>query len=315
MQEVDSLYRSRTIKEIARSKKAQIHLAQNLLEEQIPAPEIQSVISGINNDFNRQILDKVIEEMHAVWGPPPVHFALIIMGSGGRKESFLQPDQDNGFILEDYPDEAHNRIDAWFIECASRFNLYLDDIGFPLCEGYIMARNPMWRKTITQWKQQIGIWVAKGEGNALRFADIFFDFDHAWGDYALVEALRTHISDTVRNRKRFLREMFRYDDAEVALGMFSRLKTERSGEHQGRINLKHSGIMPLVHYIRIMALQNGVVETQTLNRIKILRKLGKFNDDTADYLIFAFQFVSSLLLKQQLADSRAGVQVSNFVEP
>ena len=31
------------------------------------------------------------------------------MGSGGRGESYLFPDQDNGFILADYPDAEHTR--------------------------------------------------------------------------------------------------------------------------------------------------------------------------------------------------------------
>ncbi|MSO89125.1 MAG: hypothetical protein EXQ89_04035 [Rhodospirillaceae bacterium] len=44
--------------------------------------------------------------------PPPVALSLIVMGSGGRGESFLFPDQDNGIIIADYPDDAHDRIDG-----------------------------------------------------------------------------------------------------------------------------------------------------------------------------------------------------------
>ena len=43
-----------------------------------------------------------------------------------EEENFLYPDQDNGFILADYPDADHNRIDAFFIALAARFTHDLD---------------------------------------------------------------------------------------------------------------------------------------------------------------------------------------------
>jgi hypothetical protein len=57
------------------------------------------------------------------------------MGSGGRGESLLFPDQDHGFVLADYPDEQHGEIDPWFIELAERFTATLDRLHFPLCDG------------------------------------------------------------------------------------------------------------------------------------------------------------------------------------
>ena len=64
------------------------------------------------------------------WGEPPVTFALIVMGFVGRCESLLAPDQDNEFILADYADVEHSRIDAYFVPLAERFIDQLNAIGF-----------------------------------------------------------------------------------------------------------------------------------------------------------------------------------------
>ena len=65
-------------------------------------------------------------------GAPPVPFCVIVMGSGGRGESYLYPDQDNGFILDDYPDDQHTELDAFFIKLAERMTRDLDMVGTPV---------------------------------------------------------------------------------------------------------------------------------------------------------------------------------------
>ena len=43
-----------------------------------------------------------------------------------------------------------------------------------MCPGGIMARNPLWRKTARQWRDQMGIWSNRRAGAALLFAAVFF---------------------------------------------------------------------------------------------------------------------------------------------
>ena len=122
----------------------------------MPIAELQALLTEINFELHRRALVLAINGLAADgWGEPPVPFALIVMGSAGRGECLLAPDQDNGFILADYDDEAHARIDAYFVPLAERFTHLLDDIGFPLCLGNVMATNPVWRKRISEWRKQI----------------------------------------------------------------------------------------------------------------------------------------------------------------
>ena len=118
VEDIDRLTHEDSLAGLAEVKAAQVQLAERLLADGVPAPEIQALLADINNDIHRRVLRLLVAELAARAGPPPVPFACIVMGSGGRGESLLFPDQDNGFVLADYPDERHGEIDPWFIELA-----------------------------------------------------------------------------------------------------------------------------------------------------------------------------------------------------
>ena len=299
------------------TKAAQCEVAAALAEDRVPAPDIQALLSHINRDLHRRVVGLCVAAMRDDgWGEPPAEFDVVILGSGGRGESYLNPDQDNGFIIEDYSDKDHTRFDAWFLELSERTTTALNELGFPFCNGYVMATNPMWRKTISQWKDQLRYWIAKAHGNYLRYCDIFFDFEPVYGRGALTADLRRFVTENAR-RKFFLREMFKVDEAHgVALGFFGRLKTDPlPGPHQGKINLKLTGTLPLVGAIRILALREGAPETSTRARIDRLALGGVLSYDEQDYLRGAFRHITNLLLRQQLQDAQNGVVVSNHVPP
>jgi signal-transduction protein with cAMP-binding, CBS, and nucleotidyltransferase domain len=65
----------------------------------------------------------------------------------------------------------------------------------------------------------------------------------------------------------------------------------------------------------LLALREGVEATSTLERIGALHAKGIFDRDTQDYLKGAFRHITGLLLRQQIADFKAGESVSNYVHP
>jgi signal-transduction protein with cAMP-binding, CBS, and nucleotidyltransferase domain len=316
--DIERLTHEETLEGLAEVKAAQVQLAENLFADNVPAPEIQALISEINNDLYRRILRLLVRDMlEQGHGRPPVAFDAIVMGSGGRGESFLFPDQDNGFVLADYPDEEHGPVDAWLVELASRMTQALDRLGFPLCRGNVMATNPLWRKTLSQWQAQIGGWMRRRHEAMLLFCDIFFDFRPVYGDGALAAALRGYVTGAAAGHPAFLRDMFGVQaDHRAGVGMFRRLLTEREdASHKGHVNLKLAGTLPLAEAVRLMALRARVPETGTLARIKSMRAMGLLSNNEADYLSSAFAFITGLQLRQQIRDYRAGVKVSNFVDP
>jgi CBS domain-containing protein len=318
VEEIDRLTHEETLEGLRLVKAAQVQLAEGLLGDRVPAPEIQGLISWLNNDIGRRVLAQNVAALAADgWGEPPVAFSAIVMGSGGRGESLLFPDQDNGFVLADYPDEAHGRIDPFFIELAARMSAHLDTLGFPLCRGGVMAINPVWRKTESQWKAQVRRWITRRSEVALQLCDVLFDFQSFYGEAALAEELRGVILGLCQANPGFLRDMFSVQaDHRAALGWFSRLLTERADPaHRGEVNLKYAGTLPLTEAIRLLALRRGIPATGTLARIDALAAVGDLDRDTCDRLRGAFDHITGLQLRQQVADFRAGRLIGNFVDP
>lgn len=318
MHQIDGLTHEGTLEGLKDVKAAQIDLAEELFAEALPAFEIQQLLTRINNDMYRRVGEASLKQMAAEgWGELPVRASTIVMGSGGRGENYLFPDQDNGFIIEDYPDADHTRIDTFFLELAERMCRDLNEIGIPYCNGYCMAVNPLWRKTLSQWITQVRLWGRKSNFVAIRLADIFFDFQPVWGTDDLAHQLRTAVSEVVRANHYFLRQMFQEKvDHNVAIGLFGGFITEKEQkEYRGHINLKYTGTIPLVGAIRLLALREGVEETSTLDRLRVLTERGVFGVGERDDLSNAFKLITDIMLRQQIADYRAGRRVVYFVDP
>jgi signal-transduction protein with cAMP-binding, CBS, and nucleotidyltransferase domain len=67
--------------------------------------------------------------------------------------------------------------------------------------------------------------------------------------------------------------------------------------------------------VRLWALKYGIAETGTLARIAALAARGVIDGNDNDELVAAFNHVTFLLLRQQLADFHAKRKVGNFVDP
>jgi len=315
---IDKLTRDDSIDGLREIKAAQVEVAAELLADNIPPREVQALLTHINNDIYRSLLRRNLATMATEGlGDPPVVFTMIIMGSGGRGENYLYPDQDYGFILADYDDERHTQIDSWFIDLAERLSRDLDTVGLPYCTGNVMATNPVWRKTISQWKAQVNYWNRSGTGRALLQFDIFFDFRASRGEASLAGELRRHVTQVTKGNAPFLRSIYMSDRAHgTALRWFGRFATERTDkENKGKVGLKLYGSLPLVEGVRMLALREGVTATSTLARLGALHDLGVVNDDDYDDLKEAHGTICQLLLTQQIRDFNAGRKVTSFIHP
>jgi signal-transduction protein with cAMP-binding, CBS, and nucleotidyltransferase domain len=314
---MDLLARDDSIAGLKSVKLAQAGMARELLDEHVPAPEIQVFLTDINRDLYCRVIDRALAAMEDEgWGAPPVSLCVLIMGSGGRGENLLDPDQDNGFVLADYPDDAHWSIDRFFVELAERMTRDLDAIGIPFCKGGVMATNPLWRKTLPQWQDQIAFWARRRTGGTTLLADIFFDFQPVHGDPSLSAKLRHYVSDLLRRHRALLQCMADDDTVGgVALSLFGRLAKEGVDSlNRGRIELKIHARQPLVGFVRLLALASGIEETPTLRRIERLGELGVIVRGDIDDLVDAYHHVATLMLRQQVADIEAGRLPGEYVE-
>ncbi|MCX7373936.1 MAG: DUF294 nucleotidyltransferase-like domain-containing protein [Alphaproteobacteria bacterium] len=291
-------------------KRAQAGVAAALLDEGLPAPDAMTLVNGINLDLHRHVLARALAEAP----PPPVPFALLVMGSLGRGESLLAPDQDNGLILDDYPDAEHAVVDAWFRPVASRFCAMLDAAGFEFCKGGVMAQNPLWRKTRRQWCAQFDGWARRRRGAALLFADIFLDFRVAEGAAAWGEELRRHVGQTLEEQPAMLAALAA-QNSQLGIGLtfWGGFADDEPGPGT-RTDLKLHGLMPLVAAARLAALSAGVMACGTPERLVGLAALGRLSAAEGARLQAGFATLLDILLRQQLADHAEGLAPGNLVD-
>jgi len=103
---------------------------------------------------------------------------------------------------------------------------------------------------------------------------------------------------------------------DTPLSFFSGFVTDKKDQlHKDELDLKKGGIFPIVHGIRSLALEKGIAETNTVERIKKLNDLGLFSRELAADLIEAFDFLLTLRLAGQLAKAKQGLPPDNYVAP
>ncbi|HSH57185.1 MAG TPA: DUF294 nucleotidyltransferase-like domain-containing protein, partial [Halomonas sp.] len=108
-------------------------LVEALWRLDLPDWRIAQLISDHNAWLYRRAIRLAEVEMEGQgWGPPPVAYCVVVLGSGGRHESLLAPDQDNAMIIDEYPDARHVEIDGYFQSLGERFSERLDRAGIPL---------------------------------------------------------------------------------------------------------------------------------------------------------------------------------------
>ena len=246
-------------------------------------------------DFlSSHVMDTVIAEMSdAGFIAPPVPFALISMGSDGREEQTLITDQDNLIV---YGDDGGEAADRYFTEFSIRLVDRLEEAGFMRCTGDIMPTNQIWRGSFTQWRKRLfSIVRYEGEdiGKNVMNLIVLSDARYVAGNRELASELIDMIRAMERDYFQVLWGMARAaTEMKLALGFMKRIWTEGSGEHKGEFNVKLLAWAPLVMNVRILAINQSVPATSTLERISLLEKEGSFSPSFARDLIDAYHILT-----------------------
>ena len=272
-----------------------IHCELNELEMErfikIPSvPALHESCTRYRDQLIRRALDLVSAEMAAAGkGAPPLPFALISMGSDGRGEQTLITDQDHLIVYEDGGDAG---VDDYFREFSERLVERLAAIGFKKCTGDIMPSNPTWRGSFAQWRRKLlAIVRYEYEDYARNLMDLIVlsDARYVAGDRELAKSLIELIRELEQDYFQVLWGMAKAaTEMKLALGFLKRFWTEGSGEHKGEFNLKLLAWAPLIMNVRILAINQGIPATNTVNRIELLQEEKSFSAHTANGLKDAY---------------------------
>ena len=314
---VGSVNEEKTLAGLASIKKEILTVGRTLLTETHSTPEVMEIISYIHHSIIKKTYRICFDEMLAEGYPrPTIRYCFLLMGSGGRREMLLNPDQDHGFLFEDVPDRKLSEIEDFFGPFGEKLVAALAQVGYPLCEGKVMGNNPLWRGRLSDWRERIHDWVQDPEPQKVRYSSIFFDFVPLEGDSSLAQALHDLVFAEIREFEGFLYHMMSLDsNYRVPLGMLGRFIVEQAGEHKGCLSLKQGGSIFIVDCIRMFALEKGVRETTTLDRLNRLVERKVFETDTAEHIKAALEALNFLRLRHEIQQLEAGGKASHFLDP
>ncbi len=314
---VGNISQADSIADLVTARKELVKVARVLLSESRSHTETMEIISYIHHRIIRRAYELVLAARQQSGAKlPEIKHCFIIMGSGGRKEMLLGPDQDNGFIFEDYPEERSAEVEAFFVPFADALVSALADIGYSRCKGNVMASNPLWRGRLQQWLERISSWIRVPEPQRVRYSSIFFDFMPIAGDASLCQDLRDIVRQLIKAHPIFLYHMMTLDFRhKVPLSLIGRFAPDRSGEHKGQLSLKQAGSIFIVDCVRMFALEQQLEATTTIERLDKLVELGIFTHESAEHIKAAFEAFTFLRLRNEITLLEAGKPPSHYLPP
>ena len=314
---IGNVSKARTVEDLISAHAEIVKVARALMSETRSHVETVEIISYIHHRIIRRCYEIVLDEMkRQSKNPPDIKVCFIIMGSGGRKEMLLGPDQDNGFIYEDFPDEKIEAVDAFFIPFAEKLVGALARIGYPRCDGHVMVNNPLWRGRLKDWQARVSDWIAVPEAQKVRYSSIFLDFMPIAGEASLCQDLRDIVRYQIKKHPIFLYHMMELDFRhKVPLSLIGRFSLERDKKHKGKLSIKQAGSIFIVDCVRMFLLEQQVDATTTTERIDQLVKLKVFNQETAEHIKAAFEAFTFLRLRNEISLIDQGKFPSHYLDP
>lgn len=281
-----------------------------LVNEDANSHMIGTAMSVIGRSFKQRI----IELAEAEYGPPPIPYCFLALGSMGRDEQLVVTDQDNAIILDNsYVKEKH---DDYFAKLANFVCDALDRCGYSYCTGDIMASNPMWRMTRTEWEECFSDWIDNPNPKALLNASIFFDLDGVYGNLKWADQLNHFIVKKAKRNRRFLACLARNAlNRTPPLGFFKNFVMEKDGRHNNSINLKRRGTAPLADVIRVHALAIGSHAKNSFERLDDVIESKILPQGRGQDLRDALEFISMVRIRHQAIDVENGIEPDNNIEP
>jgi CBS domain-containing protein len=250
------------------------------------------VIAEITSDLNRRLFRRVFEMV----APPTVREAgcLLLMGSEGRGEQTVRTDQDNAILLD-------RDVPAPDLACfRDAFSAALDRFGFPPCPGNVMVRNPVWSQPLDGFIRQLKAWILRGDAEAAMNIAIFVDAVAVAGPADILTRAKEALFELIRGEAALLARFASLIEtfATPSLGVLSTIMAS-VGAGPDAIDIKKAGTFPIVHGVRTLAVDKGILETSTAARVEAIVRAGTLEPAFGRELMGALHVFMELRLRSQ----------------
>ncbi len=288
-----------------------------MYDGRVAAANIMAVYAVVVDALTRRLLDLALSER----GEPPAPFAWLALGSQARREAIPSGDIDSAIVWFSEDEERGERdsdgraIRARLHALGAQVVAYLEKCGFRADVHGASASNELFVRSLESWQRAAHSWISDPtQEKALILASVLVDSRPVWGVHT-----GTPVADTFRfadQNPALLRLLARFAlSYRPPTGFFRGLVVEHSGEHRGRLDLKHGGIIPIVDLARWAGIAAGVTSASTIERLRAAGTAGTLAPADAHTLEDAFELIAALRLAHQVEQLRAGQEPDDFVDP
>jgi CBS domain-containing protein len=295
---VDSkIKKAKTIEDLKEASNELINTIKTLNAKGVKVHHISNLIGQLNLKVYRKLYQLVVpKELQK-------DACFIVMGSEGRNEQIIKTDQDNALVVCDNVDVEQYR------PYMNNMTDILIDFGYPRCEGNIMVSNPFWCKTVSDYKKETAKWIEAPDMQNYMDLAIFFDSFAVAGNKELLINLKDDLFNKLHDKDVFMAYFAR---ATLTFETPSKIANFMTKTHN--IDIKKTGVFPIVQGVRSLALRERIRETTTIKRIKLLVQKKVLDSELASELLEAFDVLNTIRLKAQLQKLQDAKTIDNLVD-
>ena len=305
---IKEIKRSQDAKDLKKVRTKLAEMIQSSIAKNIPLTHVNNIAGEINLAIIKRAVELSILEL----GSPPARFAWLSIGSQGRKEQLLLTDQDSILVFEDVAPEKYRDVKDYFLKLAKKTIAILEKVGYELCPNGHISSNMLWCKSLTDWTKQYENWMNTPGEVSNEISSIFFDYEIAFGEPKIEEAITNVIFKNVKKNNLF----FDYlgNDAlrkPAPLSFFKKFNLEEEGIHKDKFDIKTRALMPLIDGARLFTMSNNIKGiNSTYLRFKQLAMVDPKHSEIFLNCADAFLILSKFRVLEGLKNDNSGQYIN-----
>ena len=277
-------------------------------DAEMPPSRIAAIIAVVVEAITNRLLELGVHEL----GTPPGPLAWVALGSVGRREAVPSSDVETGLVW-DHATAAE--ADPYMRTLASRTMEGVERAGFPVDTHGVTAAKPVLDRSFESWRAAIrGVLEDPEQEQGLIFISLLADARRTYRHGAPRDPLEE--LGEVRHRRPLLRLLLRQALVHRPPTGLRRLRHsgDDGGDRGGRLDVKRSGLLPIVGIARYASLAAGARITSTRERLRLAATAGTLDSGDSRALVDAFDLFWRLRLEHQVEQLRQGEEPDDLLD-